>query len=276
MDNEEGMAEQYSPHLGVGERLRAAREAKGLSLEHIAAETRITERHLQQIEQGDFAALPARAYAVGFSRSYAKLVGLDEHEVARDVRAELSGMEPDESARSHSFEPGDPARVPSARTAWLAALVGLAIFLTGSAFLWSSFVAPSGELPWLTQDEPASTEIAGQGAPAPGAATIQQQPNPVRPVVFTAIEDGIWVKFYDSSGTQLMQKQMKLGETYTVPVDADGPLIWTGRPDALEITVGGDPVPKLAETDRIMKDIPVTAEALLSRNGAVESASPTA
>ena len=58
---------------------------------------------------------------------------------------------------------------------------------------------------------------------------------------------------------------MAQGETYTVPADVQGPMVWTGRPDALAITVGGRPVPKLAEQQRVMKDVPVTAAALLAR-----------
>ena len=94
--------------------------------------------------------------------------------------------------------------------------------------------------------------------------------------MFTALEDGVWVKFYDRGGTQLLQKHMAKGERYTVPADADGPQIWTGRPDALAIEIGGKPVPKLAETQGIMKDIPVTAAALLARGAAAGPASPTA
>jgi hypothetical protein len=89
--------------------------------------------------------------------------------------------------------------------------------------------------------------------------------------VFTALEDGVWVKFYDGSGAQLMQKQMAKGESYTVPAEATGPQVWTGRPDAFAITVGGKPVAKLAEAEGIMKDVPVTAQALLDR-GTTESA----
>ena len=37
----------------VGEQLRVAREAKGLSLEDVAAQTRIPQRHLASIETGD-------------------------------------------------------------------------------------------------------------------------------------------------------------------------------------------------------------------------------
>jgi hypothetical protein len=88
---------------------------------------------------------------------------------------------------------------------------------------------------------------------------------PSGPVVFTALQDDTWVKFYDANGEQLMQKQMAKGESYTVPADAEGPQIWTGRPYALAITIGGRSVPKLSEEDEIVRDVPVTAEALLAR-----------
>ncbi len=276
MESEDSIEPQYSFPVSVGERLRLARVEKGLSLADVAAETRISERHLGLLEQGDFGSLPGRTYAVGFSRSYAKLVGLDKDEIARDVRAELSFIDQGDQARARAFEPGDPARVPSARLAWLSALAGLAIFATGSYFVWTSFVAPAGELPWLTRDEPAANTAQKQAVAGPASPRTQAQAASNGPVVFTATEEGVWVKFYDSSGSQLMQKHMSLGESYTIPADADGPQIWTGRPDALSITVGGDPVPRLADTEGIIKDVPVTAAALKARNSQPASASPTA
>ena len=61
----------------VGDRLKAAREAKKLSLEDIADQTRIPLRHLQNLEAGDWSALPAPTYTIGFAKSYASAVGLD-------------------------------------------------------------------------------------------------------------------------------------------------------------------------------------------------------
>ncbi len=97
-------------------------------------------------------------------------------------------------------------------------------------------------------------------------------------MVFTALEDGIWVKFYDAKGSQLMQKQMAMGESYTVPGDAAGPQIWTGRPDALAITIGGKAIAPLARSEQVMKDVPVSAAALLARppEAAAMPAMPTA
>lgn len=247
---------------GVGAQLRAAREAKGLTLEQVAAETRIPQRHLLAMEAGDFAKLPGRTYAVGFARTYAKTVGLKQDDVAAGVRAELDAQR-EEGYRPASFEPGDPARVPSRALGWFAAFAVL-LLLAGGFFFFRTIFAPAGDLPSLVetqeQQQPAQRPAERKTAAAPAAAV-----NAAGPVVFTALEPGVWVKFYDASGKQLMQKQMAQGEAFTVPADAQGPMLWTGRPDALAITIGGRPVPKLAEEERVMKDVPVTAQALIAR-----------
>jgi len=80
-----------APPLGVGARLRAARERMGWALPDVAATLRIREPLLRAIEAGDAAELPALTYAVGFVRSYATLLGLDPDEIARRYRAELGG-----------------------------------------------------------------------------------------------------------------------------------------------------------------------------------------
>jgi hypothetical protein len=133
------------------------------------------------------------------------------------------------------------------------------VLLVIGYFSYNSMFAPTGELPSLLPEEQ-PTARAARASPAPAA-----RPASSGPVVFTALEPRVWVKFYDANGTQLMQKEMALGESYTVPANAQGPQLWTGRPDALKITVGGREVPPLATEQAIMKDVPVTAAALLSR-----------
>ena len=75
----------------LGEFLKQAREKKGLSLEQIASQTRIQENHLHALESEDFANLPAKVFAKGFVRSYAKALGLDEEE-ALQCFLETSGI----------------------------------------------------------------------------------------------------------------------------------------------------------------------------------------
>jgi cytoskeleton protein RodZ len=71
-----------------------------------------------------------------------------------------------------------------------------------------------------------------------------------------------------------MQKQMALGEQFVVPATVQGPLIWTARPDALRITIGGRVVPPLADRQMTIKDVPVSAAALLARPPATASPVP--
>ena len=103
---EELIEQEPSP---VGERLRIAREAKGLSLEDLAAQTRIPQRHLASIETGDWEHLPAPTYTIGFAKSYASAVGLDRDEIGNDLREEMGGQR-FAAASSDVFEPADPAR----------------------------------------------------------------------------------------------------------------------------------------------------------------------
>ncbi|WP_179505864.1 MULTISPECIES: helix-turn-helix domain-containing protein [unclassified Sphingomonas] len=255
----------------VGATLRAAREAQGLSLKDIAARTRITARHVEALEAGDYDSLPGRPYALGFARSYAKAVGLDEAAIAQAVRTELSARAPAPETRViHQFEAGDPAKTPSRLVSWLAGLLVVAVLGLGLVF-WRSYYWPSAELPALVGPEepkPVAAKPAAQpSAPAPAA-------RPNGPVVFTAQEDRIWVKFYDGSGKQLVQKLMAKGETYTVPDGVTDPKLWTGRPDALTITIGGQAVPRIADKQGIVKDVAVSGPALWARADRAAAAAP--
>ncbi|MGH2522530.1 MAG: helix-turn-helix domain-containing protein [Anaerolineales bacterium] len=61
----------------IGQRLRAAREGKGCSLEDVERITRIRARHLAALEADEFAALPSESHAKGFLRNYAEFLGLE-------------------------------------------------------------------------------------------------------------------------------------------------------------------------------------------------------
>src|SRR5947209_2129368 len=115
----------------VGERLRAAREEKGLSLDDIAAQTRIPRRHLDSIENADWDALPAPTYTTGFAKSYACAVGLDRTEIGDQLRAEMGGQRFAANTAA-VFEAADPART---MPKWLViagiiAVIGLVVLMS--------------------------------------------------------------------------------------------------------------------------------------------------
>jgi cytoskeleton protein RodZ len=70
----------------VGEELRDARLALGVSLEEMAERLRINRRYLAALEEGRVRDLPGVAYATGFVRSYAQMLGLNAPTMVRRFR----------------------------------------------------------------------------------------------------------------------------------------------------------------------------------------------
>lgn len=252
----------------VGEQLKAARTEKSLSLGEVASQTRIPIRHLEALEASDFAALPGSTYSLGFAKSYARFVGLDQNNIANELRAELSqsghaGFVP----ATPDYEPADPGRVPPRWLAWTAAAVAL-LGLIGY-LAWRSFA--------LSPDSGATAVAEKAIAPA---KTAQSNAAPVPPtngaVVITA-SDVVWIKIYDADNKRLFESEMKAGDSYTVPADANNPMIVTGRPQHLKVTVGGTAVAPLGEADRTVADVGVSAAALLARKApdTADAAAPT-
>src|SRR5690348_9869044 len=154
----------------VGERLRAAREEKGLSLEDVAAQTRIPQRHLESIETASWDNLPAPTYTIGFAKSYASAVGLDRTEIGEQLREEMGGQR-FTASQTEVFEPADPART---MPKWLVLGAVVAVILLVVVMSWLN--KRSLETPEAQANAPAALAAAPQTpAPAP------QQPAPQVP-----------------------------------------------------------------------------------------------
>lgn len=78
----------------IGARLNQARLTANLALQDIADHTKISLRFLSAIENDDFSALPGRVYILGYTRAFARAVGLDEESVLAALREkmELAGI----------------------------------------------------------------------------------------------------------------------------------------------------------------------------------------
>ena len=104
------MSSEDNAQLGtptdVGARLRAAREAKQISLREIAATTKISVSALEALEENNVAQLPGGIFTRAFIRSYATEVRLDPEEVVRDFVAQVpaEGIDEEEKYDSQSRE----------------------------------------------------------------------------------------------------------------------------------------------------------------------------
>ena len=87
-----GHAEDELPAVLTGADLRRLREARGVSLRHIASVTKIGLRYLEYIEEDRFSFLPAPVYLRGFLQEYARLVGVDPRRATEAYMSRLGGQ----------------------------------------------------------------------------------------------------------------------------------------------------------------------------------------
>ena len=247
----------------VGQRLRAAREAAGMTLEEVATTTRIPTRHLESLENSDFERLPAPTYTIGFAKNYAQAVGLDRREIADQLRGEVGGLRP-ASFQIDSFEPADPAR---AFPKWLMFAVLAAIVLVIAGFGWLR----SRE---YAEDEPIAEGQAPVNAAAPAqAATAAPAPAAAQgPVVVTA-NDEVWLSIKDGK-TTLKEGVMQAGQSFEVPATATAPVLSTGKPEALRISVGTADAPAVGPAATTVSNVSLLAKDLMQLRPAAQPATP--
>jgi len=64
----------------LGNKLKTAREAKGLSYDYISRETNISGRYLEALEREDFSCFPGEPYVIGFLKNYSEYLGINPDE----------------------------------------------------------------------------------------------------------------------------------------------------------------------------------------------------
>ena len=77
----------------LGEKLRQAREERGISISEVAEQTRISSLYLKSIEEDNYKPLPGGIFNKGFIKSYAKYVGIDEQEALQDYARAVATSE---------------------------------------------------------------------------------------------------------------------------------------------------------------------------------------
>ncbi|MDR2794722.1 MAG: helix-turn-helix domain-containing protein [Holosporaceae bacterium] len=73
--------------------LKKAREEKKLSLSDVSDILKIRECYLDAIEQGDYASLPELVYVVGFVKSYAKFLGVNDNCIVQEIKDYVTSLQ---------------------------------------------------------------------------------------------------------------------------------------------------------------------------------------
>ena len=136
----------------VGEQLRAAREARNLTVQNVAEATNMRADHIQALEEGNYGPFPAPVYIRGSVRTYARLLKLDVAAIMTALSAEM-GQQTGGELMSSGPRKGvvDVLAYQAARFGWKRGLILLALVVLA----WLIWAVPG----WLARsrsDDPAA------------------------------------------------------------------------------------------------------------------------
>jgi cytoskeleton protein RodZ len=94
-----------------GDKIKKAREKRGISLEDVALNTKIGTRFLRALEEEHFGQLPGGIFNRGFVRAYARCVGLDEDQTIADYLIASGEVQPKKAEVVEPI-PASAAKVP--------------------------------------------------------------------------------------------------------------------------------------------------------------------
>jgi len=173
--------------VGFGASLRQRREELKLSLDDVAASTRIRKTYLHALEEENLRALPGVAYTVGFLRIYARQLGLP----AEPLLSALAGTEADGTRVILPSIGGDypqPSRKSSRKGKGGRLLILILVLLLAAAAAIYIFMKPEAPVvptPQVTTALPESAPTSAEVKPQPQATSPVpvQQPVPEPPAV---------------------------------------------------------------------------------------------
>ncbi|MFK2825059.1 helix-turn-helix domain-containing protein [Bacillus sp. B190/17] len=152
----------------LGNRLREAREAKGLSLADVQEITKIQKRYLTGIEEGNYDMMPGKFYIRAFIKQYAEAVGLDHEQLFEEYKSEIPSSHEDEipqrATKVETVRNTVPAE-PSKLLEYLPKILVTA-FVIGAIFLVWVLIPKSGSNDKAVKEETVieqPKEQAGEG-----------------------------------------------------------------------------------------------------------------
>jgi cytoskeleton protein RodZ len=243
---------------GIGARLRAARERKGLTVLQAAEKLHVDPRVLDALEAEDFASLGADVYVRGHLRRYADLTGEDGAQLQELYAAGRQTEHPDLTRIPRTTSPSRSAVLV---LPGLLLVVALAI----AGVVWWALtlpperprtLSPEAALPRTTA--PAAAPSTGAPAPPAGAAPRTSSTEASVPVANAGgsqldlkFSGESWVEISDADGRRLLHGL----------IEAGGARALNGTPP-LRVVLGNSPAVALQMNGR-----PVSIEGLAHRDG---------
>ena len=230
-----------------GEELQRLREASGLSLQDISAETKVSLRVLGALESGNFQFLPEKVFSRNFVRQCARTIGYDEQRLVDGFDEAWERFQIESGTHPDLIVEEAPPREPIRWGFWFPLAIGILILIT-VAWVILTGTEPGEEL--MSRDERA---VRTDSASAPGPtsvpripsvvpmvhhdeATLEPEEHEVSLVVRVSSGKECWIQFRDREGVT-DDRLLRGGDELALLLD--GPVMLTiGNAAAVRVVVG--------------------------------------
>jgi cytoskeletal protein RodZ len=260
--------------LELGTSFRKSRESLNLSIDKIAAETRINPRFLEAIENERFDLLPGGIFNRGFIRSYAVRLGLDPEEAVQGYEKLFRAVESEPVQQETERVRGKTTKIP----VYYVALAGLLILVVVFYFLNRHKEPPLTTANPAVTDSPAVAPPAPAPAEVPGPETIPAtalasvpapepppaKPAPARPsltsnasvVIELEVREESWFKL-SSDGSDVVNSEVLPPGTTRRYTASNSMNVSFGNAAGIALRVNGQPVSSLGRTGQV-RNITIT------------------
>ena len=269
------MPPSLSGKEALGGLLKAARLAANIRLQQAAEDTRISFRHLQSLEEGQYRDLPGGMYNRAFLKCYGAYLGLNPEALLSKYEQEF---EPHIDKMVKARTPGpylsrDPFRFPPV-------LVWSLMFLVSVAGLWFSrrWIAavfspyfsrpPAARMETREPSRPPVQPPAGGQAPAtaaapalnppadPAAASVSVQASletPLAGALQLRVDtvESCWISV-NGDGRHMLAKLLQPGEGQSFAANTDFEII-LGNAGGVKLKINGKPVKSLGSSGSVVR-----------------------
>jgi len=159
----------------LGDELKQAREAAGITVKQFSKQTRIPVNYLRHLEQGDYDQLPADVYVTAYLQNYAQALNLNtdkilnQFKVERGLTSNWDKREQENRKKSTSFINKKPLIVTPKKVALVISIIAIALIF---GYFWHQLsyliYPPSIKITYPTSDVTINKEdilISGKTRP---------------------------------------------------------------------------------------------------------------
>jgi cytoskeletal protein RodZ len=243
----------------LGQELKRERELRGISLREIADSTRISLRFLQALEEDRLDVIPGAFFVRAILRSYARSIGIDEHQVLNKYQEVYTFEE--QLQYGESLEPPRPGPKPLSRlfirkSIWITALA-LAVIGLGLVLLYIFFLAPENKPPVSAKpSQPVAQIEVPKRYPPLEPLPLVEEIKGLR-LEMTFVEE-TWIQVY-ADGESVWEGIKNKGESLDIKAEQEVRLN-IGNAGGPDVTINGQKARPLGPSGVVRLDIRITLE----------------